>query len=106
MPLRTGKGSYPQAFDVLKEMALDGMELEFVHGVRMSDANRDYVKEQSNNFVITAHGPFYINLNSKEEEKILAKAHEMSTASSDIFDMFNDACNILATLHIYIVFFI
>ena len=29
MPLRTGKGSYPQAFDVLKEMALDGMELEF-----------------------------------------------------------------------------
>mgnify|MGYP004489586587 FL=1 len=77
MPLRTGKGSYPQAFDVLKEMALDGMELEFVHGVRMSDANRDYVKEQSNNFVITAHGPFYINLNSKEEEKIDASVQRI-----------------------------
>lgn len=70
MPLRTGKGSYTKAFDVLKEMNLDGMELEFVHGVRMSDTNRDFVKEMSKNFVITAHGPFYINLNSQEEEKI------------------------------------
>ena len=68
MPIRTGKGSYPQAFDVLKEMNLDGMELEFVHGVRMSDDNRIFVKEMAKNFVITAHGPFYINLNSKEEE--------------------------------------
>ena len=70
MPLRTGKGSYTKAFDVLKEMNLDGMELEFVHGVRMSDTNRDFVKEMSKDFVITAHGPFYINLNSQEEEKI------------------------------------
>lgn len=70
MPLRTGKASYPKAFEVLKEMNLDGMELEFVHGVRMNDANRDFVKEMSKEFVITAHGPFYINLNSQEEEKI------------------------------------
>ena len=70
MPLRTGKASYPKAFEVLKEMDLDGMELEFVHGVRMNDANRDFVKEMSKDFVITAHGPFYINLNSQEEEKI------------------------------------
>ncbi len=70
MPLRTGKASYPKAFEVLKGMNLDGMELEFVHGVRMNDANRDFVKEMSKDFVITAHGPFYINLNSQEEEKI------------------------------------
>ena len=70
MPLRTGKASYPKAFEVLKEMNLDGMELEFVHGVRMSDSNRDFVKEMSKDFVITAHGPYYINLNSQEEEKI------------------------------------
>lgn len=70
MPLRTGKASYPKAFEVLKEMNLDGMELEFVHGVRMNDANRDFVKKMSKDFVITAHGPFYINLNSQEEEKI------------------------------------
>lgn len=77
MPIRTGKGSYPQAFDVLKEMNLDGMELEFVHGVRMSDNNRIFVKEMAKNFVITAHGPFYINLNSKEEEKIEASVQRI-----------------------------
>lgn len=77
MPIRTGKGSYPQAFDVLKEMNLDGMELEFVHGVRMSDDNRIFVKEMAKKFVITAHGPFYINLNSKEEEKIEASVQRI-----------------------------
>lgn len=77
MPIRTGKGSYPQAFDVLNEMNLDGMELEFVHGVRMSDDNRIFVKEMAKNFVITAHGPFYINLNSKEEEKIEASVQRI-----------------------------
>lgn len=77
MPIRTGKGSYPQAFDVLKEMNLDGMELEFIHGVRMSDDNRIFVKEMAKNFVITAHGPFYINLNSKEEEKIEASVQRI-----------------------------
>ena len=45
MPLRTGKGSYPKAFDILKDMELDGMELEFVHGVRMSEESRGFVKE-------------------------------------------------------------
>ena len=82
MPLRTGKGSYPAAFDVLKEMKLDGMELEFVHGVRMNDEHRAFVKEQSKDFVITAHGPFYINLNSKEEEKIDASVQRIIDTAS------------------------
>lgn len=79
MPLRTGKGSYPQAFEVLKDINLDGMELEFVHGVRMSEQSREFVDSASkeNNFVITAHGPFYINLNSKEEEKVDASVQRI-----------------------------
>ncbi len=79
MPLRTGKGSYPQAFEVLKEMNLDGMELEFVRGVRMADKSKEFVNQVSkeNNFVITAHGPFYINLNSKEEDKIEASVQRI-----------------------------
>ena len=82
MPLRTGKGSYVSAFDVLEEMNLDGMELEFVHGVRMNNEHRNFVKEKSNNFVITAHGPFYINLNSKEEEKIDASVQRIIDTAS------------------------
>lgn len=70
IPLRTKPTDYENAFKVLDEMQLDGIELEFVHGVRMSDKSQDTVKKASKNFVITAHGPYYINLNSKEQEKI------------------------------------
>lgn len=70
MPLSTAPKDYENAFRVLEEMSLDGMELEFVHGVRMSPNSQDTVKKAAEKFVITAHGPYYINLNSKEQEKI------------------------------------
>lgn len=70
IPIRTKPADYEHAFKVLNEMELDGMELEFVHGVRMSENSQGVVKGASKNFVITAHGPYYINLNAKEEEKI------------------------------------
>lgn len=73
------KGSYKEAFDILGDMNLDGMELEFVHGVRISDESRKLVKQirHDKNFVLTAHCPFYINLNSKEEEKIEASINRI-----------------------------
>lgn len=73
MPRRT-KGSYPEAFAVLKEMDLDGMELEFVHGVRMNKETRALVKRLAaeQGLILTAHAPYYINLNAREEEKVSA----------------------------------
>ena len=85
MPLSTGKGGYPKAFDILREMGLDGMEVEFVHGVRMSDDTRKLLND-TKDLMFTAHGPFYINLNSKEEEKIEASVQriiETAQAASD-----------------------
>lgn len=70
IPLRTEPKDYENAFRVLKEMNLDGIELEFVHGVRMGENSQKTVTEKSKDFVVTAHGPYYINLNSKEQEKI------------------------------------
>lgn len=70
IPNRTEPKDYKNAFRVLTEMDLDGMELEFVHGVRMSETSQETVKGISDKFIITAHGPYYINLNSKEQEKI------------------------------------
>lgn len=71
MPLSTGKSSYNKAFEILSELKLDGMELEFVHGVRMSEDTRELVKQErkTRNLVLTAHAPFYVNLNSREEDK-------------------------------------
>ena len=79
MPLRTGKGGYPSAFDVIRDMDLDGMELEFVHGVRMSDETREVVGniQKERGLILTAHAPFYINLNSKEEEKVEASVQRI-----------------------------
>ena len=79
MPLATDKGGYPKAFEIIEEMGLDGMEVEFVHGVRMSDDTRKLLKNitKEKNLVLTAHGPFYINLNSKEEEKIEASVQRI-----------------------------
>lgn len=79
MPLTTGKGSYGRAFEILEELGLDGMELEFVHGVRMSEETRKLVnnKRKEKNLILTAHAPFYINLNSPEEEKIEASVQRI-----------------------------
>lgn len=88
MPLVTGKGGYPKAIEILKEMGLDGMEVEFVHGVRMSDETREFLRnvQKESPLVLTAHGPFYINLNSKEEEKVEASVQRIidtAKAASD-----------------------
>ena len=73
-PICNGSAGYEKAFEILENLKLDGMELEFVHGVRMSPPNQKLVKEISaeKNMVLTAHGPYYINLNSKEDDKIEA----------------------------------
>ena len=60
MPLRTDKKKgYEDAFNVLDDMNLDGIEVEFVQGVRMSDRSKKLVKEASDKYLFTAHGPFF-----------------------------------------------
>lgn len=78
-PLKTDGAGYKKAFEILEEMNLDGMELEFVHGVRINEANQTVVKTvaKEKGLVLTAHGPYYINLNSKEEEKIEASVRRI-----------------------------
>jgi deoxyribonuclease IV len=74
MPLRTEPRNYENAFNVLSDMNLDGLEVEFVRGVNMPVATRQLVKKisQEKNMILTTHAPYYINLNSKEEEKVEA----------------------------------
>lgn len=63
---------YSEAFDKLRELKLDGIELEFVHGVRMSEATQEVVKKNKGDLILTSHAPYYINLNAKEPEKVEA----------------------------------
>ena len=74
IPLRTEPRTYKHAFEVLTSLGLKGLEIEFVRGVNISKSNEqeilDYAKDKG--IVLTAHAPFYINLNSQEKEKIVA----------------------------------
>ncbi|MBN1544210.1 TIM barrel protein [Candidatus Woesearchaeota archaeon] len=58
--------------ETVRKLGLDCMELEFVRGVRMSKELAKQVGEaaEKNKVVLTAHGPYYINLNSLEKSKV------------------------------------
>ncbi|MBT9160721.1 MAG: TIM barrel protein [Dehalococcoidia bacterium] len=58
----------------IHELGLGCMEVEFVQGVRMSENSALSVGEVSRKrgIRLTAHAPYFINLNSREEEKVAA----------------------------------
>ncbi|MBN2067415.1 MAG: TIM barrel protein [Candidatus Diapherotrites archaeon] len=58
----------------IRELKLDAMELEFVRGVHMSEATARQVKKaaEKNKVLLRVHAPYFINLNSKEHEKVEA----------------------------------
>ncbi len=79
MVLRVGRAGLPDkargtlgACEVLKERGLDAMEIEFVHSIYMGDAVAKKLGAEAKKYgvLLTIHGPFYINLNSKNPETI------------------------------------
>jgi deoxyribonuclease-4 len=56
----------------VKELGLECMEMEFVRGVRMSPALAKDVgaAAEKAGIVLTAHGPYYINLNSLDKKTV------------------------------------
>ena len=79
LPLISENKGYKKGLDIIKELDLDGLEVEFVHGVRMNEENQKLIKDFSHKekFCITCHGPYYINLNSEEKEKIDASINRI-----------------------------
>jgi deoxyribonuclease-4 len=63
-PSRSTLDGVPQ----VRKLGLGCMELEFVRGVRMSPEIAKQVKAlaEKNDVALTAHGPYYINLNSQD----------------------------------------
>jgi len=56
----------------IRELGLDAMELEFVHGVQISETLAKEVnrKKQELGLALTVHAPYFINLNAHEPAKI------------------------------------
>jgi deoxyribonuclease IV len=67
----------------IRELGLDCMELEFVQGVRMGEKGAKNVLETANKeeVALSVHAPYYINLNSYEEEKLKASLERIYKAA-------------------------
>jgi len=74
IPIRTNPRTYENAFQDLTEMNLGCMEIEFVRGVNMNVKTQPvvYKTAKEKGLVLTAHGPYFINLASPEEDKVEA----------------------------------
>ncbi len=102
------------------KLGLDCMQLEFAHGVRMKEEISSALRKISYelNIPLTSHGPYYINLNAREQDKIdssveriiqTAKISDMCGAESmtfhaafymkdspyDVFDLVEKSMNVI-----------
>lgn len=73
-PHSTPGESTTRAVERIAELGLDCMELEFVRGVQMKENMAVEVAKTASeyNIKLSAHAPYYINLNAREQEKISA----------------------------------
>jgi deoxyribonuclease IV len=81
---RSTKGqSSISGIERIRELSLDCMELEFVQGVRMGEKGAQNVLEASlkENVALSVHAPYYINLNSYDEEKLQASLERIYQAA-------------------------
>ena len=73
VPNSTVKKNNPvEGVKKIHELGLDCMQLEFAHGVRMKEEVSSALRKASYelNVPLTSHGPYYINLNAREQDKI------------------------------------
>ena len=63
----------------IAELGLGCTEMEFVYGVRMSEADAAQVATTAQKYHVklTAHAPYYINLNAHENDKLVASQERL-----------------------------
>ncbi|HIH70170.1 TIM barrel protein [Methermicoccus shengliensis] len=71
IPLRVKKRDTELGIAEVAHLGLDALEMEFVRGVKMGEHKAEAVRRaaERHGVVLTAHAPYYINLNSKEDDK-------------------------------------
>ena len=79
VPVSSKKRGTVDGIARVRELGLDCMELEFVQGVRMGEKTAEEVSAVAakENVALSVHGPYYINLNAVEKEKIDASVQRI-----------------------------
>ena len=83
VPLSAASRSTEAGIERIAELGLDCMEVEFVQGVKMSPEVAVTVGELAarKKIVLTAHGPYAVNLNAVERQKVhMSKERILQTA--------------------------
>ncbi len=82
-PNSTVGESIMNAIEHIAELGLGCMELEFVQGVHMKEKSAIEVANSASeyNIQLSAHAPYYINLNAKQPEKITASKERILRAA-------------------------
>jgi deoxyribonuclease-4 len=83
VPVSAKSRSTEAGIERIAELGLGCMEVEFVQGVKMSPQVAVSVGELAarKNVVLTAHGPYYVNLNAVEPQKVhMSKERILQTA--------------------------
>jgi deoxyribonuclease-4 len=83
VPLSAESRSTEAGIERIAELGLGCMEVEFVQGVKMSPQVAVSVGELAarKNVVLTAHGPYFVNLNAVEPQKVhMSKERILQTA--------------------------
>lgn len=80
------KFNYSSGIKYLKSIGLDAMELPFVRSVNVTDKNKDLILKTKleNDFYLSAHGSYYINLNADEEDKQLQSIERIIKGANGI----------------------
>ena len=65
-------GSAIEGFEKVKKAGLDAVEIEFVHSIWLNESEAKKLAEENKKLklIFSIHAPYYINLNSKEKQKI------------------------------------
>src|SRR5690554_3916523 len=84
IPASTKPRNSLNAIERLAELGLKHMEIEFVRGVRMGEETARNLGQlaKDHDISLTVHAPYYVNLNSREPEKIEASKKRIIQAAT------------------------
>ncbi len=88
VPHKAKKKDTLTGIQTVKELDLDAMELEFVYGVKLNAETAMKARDLSKQLeiILTAHSPYYVNLNSTDMNK-LKRSIEMVIESAKMLDL-------------------
>ncbi len=82
VPLSTPASTTLAAIEHVKKMGLECLEVEFVRGVKMGSETAEEIRKKAEalDVRLSAHAPYFINLNSPEQGKRLASQERLAAA--------------------------